>query len=342
MTLKGHLSKSIAYSLSKTGVASMVRKMSRQKVVIPAYKDIVPGLSDVRKRPRGAAITQAAFQQHIAFISENYRTISLAGYCGRFLKGQPFTEPTAILTFDNGYKSAYHLAAPLLEEKGITATVFLPTGLIGTSMILDRDRASEAAENILLHREKLIACFPDEEMPKECSFIIDLIVTENKPGRFIEKVVSKSMVIKESKREFCLDWLCRLGGKSKKETDQSRHLDWDQVRELLDKGWEFGCQKNPLAAHTDNGEIDKASMWQNSFRTFLRKTGKGPVAFSHGVDGLDEGSLRLAKRAGFLCGVTGIRGKAEKEKDIFLLPRISVGQNNGADAYSFEKLLSFG
>jgi peptidoglycan/xylan/chitin deacetylase (PgdA/CDA1 family) len=72
------------------------------------------------------AVTVADFAQQIAALAKR-------GY-----HGATFTEiarlgsdsRTVAVTFDDGYKSVYDLALPILEEHGFPATVFVPTQLL--------------------------------------------------------------------------------------------------------------------------------------------------------------------------------------------------------------------
>jgi peptidoglycan/xylan/chitin deacetylase (PgdA/CDA1 family) len=72
------------------------------------------------------AVTVAAFAQQIAALARR-------GY-----RGATFTEiarrggdaRTVAVTFDDGYRSVYDHALPILEEHGFPATVFVPTELV--------------------------------------------------------------------------------------------------------------------------------------------------------------------------------------------------------------------
>jgi peptidoglycan/xylan/chitin deacetylase (PgdA/CDA1 family) len=50
------------------------------------------------------------------------------------------TRPAAAVTFDDGYSDVYHNAFPLLMKKGIPATVFVVTGLVGTQQMHIHDK----------------------------------------------------------------------------------------------------------------------------------------------------------------------------------------------------------
>lgn len=62
---------------------------------------------------------------------EGYTTITLLDFL-RAKKGkQPLPEKPIILTFDDGYEDNYTVLLPMLEERHMTAVVFVATNLIG-------------------------------------------------------------------------------------------------------------------------------------------------------------------------------------------------------------------
>jgi len=63
-----------------------------------------------------------------------YSTINLAD-AARLLQKGGMTKKCAVITFDDGYADFYRHAFPELDRYGFTATVFLPTGYIGTAPV---------------------------------------------------------------------------------------------------------------------------------------------------------------------------------------------------------------
>lgn len=62
---------------------------------------------------------------------QGYTTITIMDFL-RAKKGkQQLPEKPIILTFDDGYEDNYTVLLPMLEERGMTAVIFMPTNLIG-------------------------------------------------------------------------------------------------------------------------------------------------------------------------------------------------------------------
>src|SRR3954470_6372922 len=49
---------------------------------------------------------------------------------------RPRPQRTLVVTFDDGYESVHRLAWPILRERGIPGTLFVPTALTGQDRIL--------------------------------------------------------------------------------------------------------------------------------------------------------------------------------------------------------------
>lgn len=99
-------------------------------------------------RPNGAhpyfetATSSQVFAEHMKFLREaGYRTFGLNEAVKYVKSGKQLSEPSVVLTFDDGFQDFYTQAFPILDKYGFTATVFLPTGYIADERPQFKNRA---------------------------------------------------------------------------------------------------------------------------------------------------------------------------------------------------------
>ncbi len=85
-------------------------------------------------------ISAATFEKQVDWLARNYTIVSLDELGGHLQKQKRFSRPAAAITFDDGYADVYHNAFPILKRKGIPATVFVVTGLVGAGQPQMHDR----------------------------------------------------------------------------------------------------------------------------------------------------------------------------------------------------------
>ena len=78
------------------------------------------------------SVTPAAFEAQMDYLARNgYRVIPLRDLPA-FLQGkEPLPQKTVIITIDDGYRSNYDIAFPILRKYGFPATVFLYSDFVG-------------------------------------------------------------------------------------------------------------------------------------------------------------------------------------------------------------------
>src|SRR5712691_8846612 len=81
----------------------------------------------------GMYVLADVFANHMRFVSEHFRVLSL-GELFRHWRNGGFDKRTryCVVTFDDGWLDNYLYAYPVLRRLGIPATIFLPTGFVGT------------------------------------------------------------------------------------------------------------------------------------------------------------------------------------------------------------------
>lgn len=85
-------------------------------------------------RPSVISFPPRVFRHGMARLHENgYKTLSLLEAANFLHHGKSFPNRSFAITFDDGYQTMYREAFPILQEYGMTATVFLTVGEKGVS-----------------------------------------------------------------------------------------------------------------------------------------------------------------------------------------------------------------
>ncbi len=105
-------------------------KISGQNLVLPLYhtlsdKEEIPFIDPIYT-PRSVQ----KFSEDLDFFLDNFKPVSLKQIIEKIKSKTHFTEPSFHISFDDGLKTFYTKARPLLKEKNITATCFLNNDFI--------------------------------------------------------------------------------------------------------------------------------------------------------------------------------------------------------------------
>lgn len=85
--------------------------------------------------------TVEAFQADLDYLQSNYRALSLEEAIA-----YDSNEPAFHLSFDDGFSECYELIAPILEERGLSATFFLNPEFLDNKGLMHRCKASVLTE----------------------------------------------------------------------------------------------------------------------------------------------------------------------------------------------------
>jgi len=102
---------------------------------------LLPGLDKLRHWNQKKAIiliyhqirNQGPFEQQIKFITQNCNVIELDQLVSLVKEKKPFPPYSVAITFDDGYSCLYRYAFPVLKAYKCRATIFINTGLVGSS-----------------------------------------------------------------------------------------------------------------------------------------------------------------------------------------------------------------
>ncbi len=179
------------------------------------------------------------FEKDLDYLLKNYDPISLEDLVIHIKNKQTFNKNTFFLSFDDGLREVYDLAAPILQKKGIPTTVFLNAAFVDNKGLFFRYKAS-----LLIEHLKTIKLLPASQKK------LEQILQSKNTSKAILKV---SYTNKET-----LDKVAELLGYDFQDflKKEQPYLTSEQIKTLKNRGFSFGSHSidHPLYNELDLSE----------------------------------------------------------------------------------------
>ena len=259
------------------------------------------------------------FGAFLDWVCARYRLMSLnelVRQCQQPRKGEP---AICAITFDDGWRDNFLHALPLLRQRQLTATIFLPVRFIGTErrfwqerlrvFLKDLDSRNEADSTL----KTAMSRFP---------WCPQLLAREEKFERLRRILLTRPSCEAE---EF-VDFLATVAGPLAALTDRA-FLDWAEVRAMQDAGMTFGSH---TLCHTLLTRAEPAIVeWeiQESRRELTERLGAPLAGFAYPWGATGNYIRERVKASGYECAVTTKEGMVRGGSDPWLLPRIPISDS---------------
>jgi peptidoglycan/xylan/chitin deacetylase (PgdA/CDA1 family) len=220
---------------SAAGIARIgVSRAGAGSVNIIAYHRVV---ADIERAEReaiyGIVISAATFRRQCEMLRKAFDVVSLETAMHFLDDKRRVARPMAVITFDDGYADFYDEAFPVLNDLGLPATVFLPTGCIGREIPLAHDRIFWLVKQTLERSVPLAPALARAEAPKIVAKAINsLDLLKITDALVYLPAILREKLIGELEKE--------LGSDSSEYPGEYGLLDWERVREMSRKGINFG------------------------------------------------------------------------------------------------------
>ena len=116
--------------MADLGLVSLLEHFAR--LLVDPGGDLSPD-----RRPGGGGVLRRrvlglpeAFLAEVLHLRDRFHLIGLDELTVLADSGFAVERPTALITFDDGYRDNFDTAVPILEELGVPATFFIPTGFL--------------------------------------------------------------------------------------------------------------------------------------------------------------------------------------------------------------------
>lgn len=288
-------------------------------VNIFAYHRVVDDIIKAEKEAiYGIVISSSTFRRHCEMLNRNYDVVSLATAGNLIGENCKTARPLAVITFDDGYLDFYEEAFPVLNEFGLPATVFLPTGFIGRKKPLAHDRIfwllKLASKNEVLIKPALIRAGISTVVADSFGNLKDILKLSNTLVYLPDEL--REMVINEIEKE--------LGPLFEDYPSESQLLSWDMVREMSRKGISFGSHtvRHVVLPSEDRSRIEEEIV--TSKRELEEQLGKSVHTFAYPNGEYDRSIRSIVEKAGYKIAVTTEKRVNNINSDLLTLGRISL------------------
>jgi peptidoglycan/xylan/chitin deacetylase (PgdA/CDA1 family) len=113
----------------------------RVRPLVLCYHRVVDDFATAARTEIPSMLTSRdMFERHLDWLGRHFRFAGLDEIGEHLLSGEPFDDPVAAITFDDGYRDVYEQAFPVLKRKGIPAAIFVVNDLVGRSSWQHHDR----------------------------------------------------------------------------------------------------------------------------------------------------------------------------------------------------------
>ncbi len=239
------------------------------------------------------SVPSDAFEKHVRFMKDNFKTVSMLDGLKALQKGDP-KEIYATINLDDGYMDNYLYAYPILKKYHVPATIFLTTDFIGKSHVFWWDRVF-----------KILDGTPQRSHAADS--INGILKDKNKKER----------------EDFIKDLEARYP--STQNPEPSVMLGWDEIKKMQGSLISFGAHTK---THRDLCTLDDDEALRElagSKKEIEEKLGTEIAEFSYPFGTFDERVKALVKKAGFAYARTSLKGFNRPSTDRFLLTNIGTG-----------------
>jgi peptidoglycan/xylan/chitin deacetylase (PgdA/CDA1 family) len=301
-------------------------------------------VSDVERDPWRLAVSPRHFAEHLEVLRTSYLLVN-ASELGASMAAGTMRAGTVALTFDDGAVDNADVAAPLLEQAGVPATFFIPTGLLGS----EREFWWDDLEHIILapgelppvlRSSSLNTFWPVEPTRYDPSAAARdrtwRAETQGRTGRqrLYNEIWRALMALPHEKRAVALDELRAAAGADRPARAAHRPMDAMELASLAARaGLEVGSH---AVTHTVLSSLPQEQQeWElrTSKARLEEILGRPVTSLSYPNGGHDAVTPSIARQAGYTVGFTASFGLVTRHTPVMLIPRV-IPPDVGGDRFA--------
>lgn len=233
--------------------------------------------------------------------------------------------PACVITFDDGWSDFYEFAFPILRRWSLPATVFLPTGFIGTDRSFWTDQLAQA----IFHSDELDLPIRDTHRDVVGKYIREI---KGMTGPYEKRLERAIALLKAERIELIERVIEAFGQPSSSSTSlgQRSFVDWSEVSSMRSSGLiSFGSHTENHPILTTLGEDEVRREIRVSFDSLIARGAASPefLAFCYPNGNFSDRIAEIVREEGGHLALTTENGWAARNSNVFTLRRIGVHQD---------------
>lgn len=285
-----------------------IQKRAARSVQILMYH----GVSD-ESSPYLPTTSIRVFQSHMQYLAEYCHVLDLQDVVER-IEAHDLPERAVVVTLDDGYRDNYLHVFPILKQLGISATIFLATGVIGNGGVLWHDQVCRIISQTTFRKLRSFGSVDG----------YDLDTCEGK-RRAQDGVLWYLRSLEEDIRKESIKRLSQELAVPDLSPDSELMLNWMEVKEMHNAGIRFGAHTvtHPILSRLSLDEVVQEirqsksvieNVLQESIAAFAYPSGR-PQDFNAEIKD-------VVRQEGFRCAVSTMTGANCDADDMFEMKRV--------------------
>jgi peptidoglycan/xylan/chitin deacetylase (PgdA/CDA1 family) len=305
--------------LHATRVLHAIERLAlRPCILVFCYHRICPTGENPFYDPIESA-TPESFEFQIRFLRDHFRLPQPSECVEILATSQAVSEPTAVITFDDGYRDNFQHALPVLRSLETSALFFLPTAFVGQARLPWWDHVAYVVKHSQVARLVI-------EIPEP----LDLDLNELPRHEALMAVIGAYL---RAARPDDPAFLEHLGRRAEVDIDSARlaaslFMSWEEARALAAAGMGIGSHTHMHRKLASLSDTEQDAELRESKQILERELDRDveAIAYPYGGRGdFTEDTKRLTKSARYRVAFALTRGISRAGcADPWAVPRVAV------------------
>lgn len=310
-----------------------LKQQQKRCLLVLCYHSVISNTAPINSQTN-IAVSQEQFENHLKILRKDWHPISLEDVSQACYNNKLLPDFSVLVTFDDGFRNNYTLAAPLLKKYDIPAIVFITTGLIGKDQLL---WGQEVQERIIGGSKDMI---PD--------------VLENSSHSISGKIFQRGLLAKQimhqckrlSHKQRC-EYLEKLRNVTSLNLEEPwkkelyEFMSWDEVRDIRNYGVALGAHtvSHPILSSLEPNDLRREL--QESKSTLEQELGEECFSLAYpngGTNDFNEQVIEEAKNLGFQIGFNLCRRRNAEQLNPMSINRFCITRD--LSLLEFERILT--